>query len=91
MSKMSNNLLKDPATGRWLEGRYETQAIRGIEHLRELISLFFYFIVAMCCIAIATVVLTELLGMKKDNTLNQTLLIGVFVTTCYYVICAICV
>jgi len=87
----SNYELRDPLTGKWLEGRYETQAVRGLAQLRELIAFLFYLFLGVCFIAVGTVVLSEIVGMKEDKTVVRGLLVCGLFAAGYHVICATCV
>jgi len=85
---MSRNYeLKDPVTGKWLEGRYETQAIRGLQELKELIAFFFYLIACMGIMIVLTVILSEIIGTKQDQRMTRILFIGVLIVFSVYVTC----
>jgi hypothetical protein len=89
---MSRNFeLIDPVTGKWKEGIYETQAMRGLEQLRELIAFLFCLFLGVCFIAVGTVVLSEIVGMKEDKTVLRGLLVCGLIALGYHVICASCV
>jgi hypothetical protein len=79
----SNYELKDPVTGEWLEGRYETQAMRGLQELRELIAFFFYLVACVGIMIVVTAVLSEIVGMKQDKRIIRTLFLGVLIGLFY--------